>query len=101
MNLVTETSKLLRICFVDGAQIGEINLKGSTGTYLHRFRLFGGYSNNPKMKDIHILNQGTDYIGFGQKKYLETIQKGLSRAFGKEVKFEKKTPRVKINYSKK
>jgi hypothetical protein len=95
MNPMTGTSKLLRICFIDGTPIGEINLNGSNGTYLHKFKLYKGYSNNLEIKKIHILNTGTDYIGFSQKQYLTTIKNGLGRAFGMKVKFEEKIPKTK------
>ena len=88
MNQMGEKSKLLSICFVDGTLIGKMNLNGPNGTYLHYFKLFKGYSENSELRKIMILNQGTDYIGFSQKQYIKTIQKGLSRAFNQPVEFK-------------
>jgi len=87
-------SRLLRICFADGTPIGEININGANGTYLQNFRLYGKYSQNSEINKICILRQGVDYTGFNQEEYLETIQKGLSRAFGCEVELKEKTSKL-------
>jgi len=88
-------SKLLKICFADGTLIGEININGANGTYLQRFKLYEGYSQNPEINKICILRQGIDYTGFNQEKYLETIQKGLSKAFGCEIEFREKVSKLR------
>ena len=87
-------SKLLRI-LADGTLIGEINVNGVNGTYLQKFKLYGKYSQNPKIKKIGILRQGTDYTGFNQEEYLETVRKGLSKAFGCEVELKKRMSRLR------
>jgi len=86
-----DKSKLLRICFVDGTQIGDIHVNGPDGTYLQKFRLYGGHAQNKEVTKIRILKPGINYTGFNQGKYLATIQKGLSRALGKPVEFREKT----------
>ena len=91
MSLTAHKSKLLRICFIDGTQIGKINLNG---TYLHEFQLYKGYLNQ-EIEKIYILNTGRDYTGFSQEQYLEIVQKALSNAFNKQVEFKEKTPTIK------
>ncbi len=88
-------SKLLKICFAEGTPIGEINVNGANGTYLQKFKLYGIYSQNPQVKKICILRQGTDYIGFDQETYLETVTKGLSKAFGREVELKERVSRLR------
>lgn len=88
-------SKLLKICFADGTPIGNINVNGANGTYLQKFKLYGIYSQNPKIKKISILKQGIDYTGFNQETYLETVRKGLSKAFGCEVELKERVSRLR------